>query len=116
MTVPFKFRSDRHCRIRIDLGSLDQRTSEQGSSDEKEEGVKVTTIRSHWRVRSTDKRHCREPSCTGDNFPRWYLNPSHGFPKGLCVTIRRIAAPKVGYSKSVMRDLANLKACSDVKG
>jgi hypothetical protein len=40
VTVPVEFRSDRHCRIRRDLGSLDRRTSEQGSSDEKEERLR----------------------------------------------------------------------------
>jgi hypothetical protein len=44
---PFEFRSDRHCRIRRDLGSLDQSTGEQGASDEKEAMAQVTTVISH---------------------------------------------------------------------
>jgi hypothetical protein len=36
MTIPFEFGSDRHCRIQGDPRSLDRRTGEQGSSDEKE--------------------------------------------------------------------------------
>jgi hypothetical protein len=40
MTIPFKFRSDRHCGIKRDLGSLDRRAGEQGSSDEIEAKVK----------------------------------------------------------------------------
>jgi hypothetical protein len=70
VTVPFEFRSDHYCRIERDPRSLDRRIGEQGSFDEKEARVKVTTVGSHWRVRSTNKRHCGEPSCTGDNFPR----------------------------------------------
>jgi hypothetical protein len=63
MTIPFEFKRDRHYRIKRDLGSLDRRTSEQGSSDGKEERTKVKTVRSHWRVISTDMRHCGESSC-----------------------------------------------------
>jgi hypothetical protein len=37
------------------------------------------------------RRHCGEPSCMGDNFPRQSRNPNHGFPKGLHVSIKRIA-------------------------
>jgi hypothetical protein len=33
VTVPFEFGSDRHCRIRRDLGSLDRRTGESGPPD-----------------------------------------------------------------------------------
>jgi len=73
------------------MGSLDRRIGEQGSFDEKEVRAKVTTVRSHWRVRSTDMRHFGEPSYTGDNFPRRSRNPNHGFPKGLLISIRRIA-------------------------
>jgi hypothetical protein len=40
VTVPFEFRSDRHCGIKRDPGSLDRRAGEQGSSDEGEEKVK----------------------------------------------------------------------------
>jgi hypothetical protein len=42
VTVPFEFRSDRHCGIKRDPGSLDHRVGEQGSSDESEEKVKST--------------------------------------------------------------------------
>jgi hypothetical protein len=91
VTVPFEFGSDRHCRIRRDLGSLDQRTSEQGSSDENKARTKVMIIRSHWRERSMANRHCGKPSCMGVNFPRQSRNPNHGFTEGLCVSIRRIA-------------------------
>ena len=107
MTVPFEIGSDHHYRIKRDLGSLDWRTSEQGSSDEKEARAKVTTVRSHWRVISTDKRHCGEPSCMGDNFPMWSQNPNHNFTKGLHVNIRRIAGRKAGYSKLSMRAPTN---------
>jgi hypothetical protein len=69
-----------------DSRSLDRRTSEHGSFDEKEERVKVTTVGSQGRVRSMDRR----PSGTGDNFQRRSRNPNHGFPKGLRVSIRRI--------------------------
>jgi hypothetical protein len=51
VTVPFEFRSDLHCRIRRDPGSLDRRTSEHGSFDVKEARVKVTTVGSHGRER-----------------------------------------------------------------
>jgi hypothetical protein len=44
VTVPFEFKSDFHCRIKRDpSGSLDRRTSEQGSSDEKKARAKVVT-------------------------------------------------------------------------
>jgi hypothetical protein len=43
----------------------DRWIGEQGPFDEKEARDKVTTVRSHWRVRSTDRRHCGEPSCMG---------------------------------------------------
>jgi hypothetical protein len=39
VTVLFEFRSDRHCGIKRDLGSLDWKAGEQGSSDESEEKV-----------------------------------------------------------------------------
>jgi hypothetical protein len=38
--IPFEFRSDHHCEITRDLGSLDRRVGEQGSSDESEENYK----------------------------------------------------------------------------
>jgi hypothetical protein len=82
-------------------GLLDWRTGEHRSSNEKEARVKVRTVRSQWRERSMTNRHWGEPSFTGDNFPRWSLNPNHGFTEGLCVNIRRIAGRKVGYSKIV---------------
>jgi hypothetical protein len=90
-----------------DPGSLDQRTGEQGSADVSEARVKVTTVSSHWRVRSMDNMHCGEPSCTGNNFPRRSRNPNHGFPKGLRVNVRRIVGRKSGYSKSLMHAPAN---------
>jgi hypothetical protein len=37
MTIPFEIRSDCHCGIKRDLGLLDRRAGEQGSSDEGEE-------------------------------------------------------------------------------
>jgi hypothetical protein len=40
MTVPFEFRSDHHSWIKTDLGSMDWRAGEQGSSDEGEAKVK----------------------------------------------------------------------------
>jgi hypothetical protein len=40
MTVPFEFKSDRHSRIKRDLGSLDRRAGEQGLSDEGKAKVK----------------------------------------------------------------------------
>jgi hypothetical protein len=39
MIAPFEFRSDCHCGIKRDMGSLDRREGEQGSSDEGEEKV-----------------------------------------------------------------------------
>jgi hypothetical protein len=39
VTIPFKFGSDRHCGIKRDPGSLDQRVGEQGSFDEGEAKV-----------------------------------------------------------------------------
>jgi hypothetical protein len=39
VTVFFEFGSDRHCVIRRDLGSLDQRAGEKGSSNESEAKV-----------------------------------------------------------------------------
>jgi hypothetical protein len=91
MTIPIEFKRDYHYRIKRDAGSLDQRTCEQGSFDEKEERVKVTTTRSHWRERSMDRRHCGEPSFMEDNSSRWSHNPNHSFTEGLRVSVRRIA-------------------------
>jgi hypothetical protein len=81
---------------------LDWRTGEQGSSDEKEARVKVTTVGSHGRERSMDRRNCGEPSCMGDNFPRQSHNTNHGFSKGLYVSIKIIVGRKEGYSKPSM--------------
>jgi hypothetical protein len=89
------------------MGSLDRRTGEQGSSNVKEARVKVTTIGFHGRERSMDRRHCGEPSCTGDNYPRQSHNPNHSFTKGLRVSIRRIVGQKVGYSKPSIHAPAN---------
>jgi hypothetical protein len=107
MTAPLKFRSDHHCRIRRNLGSLDQRKGEHRSSNEKEERVKVTTIISHWRERSMDNRHCREPNCMGDNSLRKSCNPNHDFTEGLHVNAKRIAERKEGYSNPSMHAPTN---------
>jgi hypothetical protein len=69
MTVPFEFRSDRHCGIKRDPGSLDQRAGEQGSSDE-----------------IAGNQVARELISQG-----WSRNPNHGFTEGLCVSVERIA-------------------------
>jgi hypothetical protein len=69
--------------------SLDQRVGEQGSSDEREAKVKSQPS-DLIGERSTARRHCREPSCTGVNSPRRSHNPNHGFTEGLHVSVRRI--------------------------
>jgi hypothetical protein len=39
VTIPFEFRSDRHGGIKRDLGSLDRRAGEQGSSMKEKKNV-----------------------------------------------------------------------------
>jgi hypothetical protein len=41
--------------------------------------------------RSTDRRHCGEPSYMAVSSPRRSRNPNHSFTEGLCVSVRRIA-------------------------
>jgi hypothetical protein len=90
MTIPFEFGSNHHYNIRNDLGSLDRRIGEQGSSDEKEARFKDKTFRSHWGERSISNRHCGELSCMGVNFPSRSRNQNHGFTEGLHVSVRII--------------------------
>ena len=75
MTVLFEFGSDRHCGIKRDPGSLDQREGEQGSSDEGEGKVK---LRSHLLVT------CREDRV---NFMQsLFIDPSKGhMSDDLCI-------------------------------